>query len=84
MKAKIAYMNSKGQAVYPDANSTLRVTFGKIAGPRLRRRRHRFVDRVHHRRRRGRQATGEGEFNAPPPSWPPSRPRTTASTPIRS
>jgi hypothetical protein len=32
MKAKIAYMNSKGQAVYPDANGTLRVTFGKIAG----------------------------------------------------
>jgi Peptidase S46 len=32
MKAKIAYMNSKGQAVYPDANSTLRVTFGQIAG----------------------------------------------------
>jgi len=32
MRAKIAYMNSKGQAVYPDANSTLRVTFGKIAG----------------------------------------------------
>jgi hypothetical protein len=32
MKAKIAYMNGKGQAVYPDANSTLRVTFGKIAG----------------------------------------------------
>ncbi len=32
MKAKIAYMNSKGKAVYPDANSTLRVTFGKIQG----------------------------------------------------
>ena len=32
MKAKIAYMNSQGRAVYPDANSTLRVTFGKIAG----------------------------------------------------
>jgi hypothetical protein len=32
MKAKIAYMNSKGQAVYPDANSTLRVTFGNIKG----------------------------------------------------
>lgn len=32
MKAKIAYMNSRGQAVYPDANGTLRVTFGKIAG----------------------------------------------------
>jgi hypothetical protein len=32
MKAKMAYMKSKGQAVYPDANGTLRVTFGKIAG----------------------------------------------------
>ncbi|QOY94269.1 S46 family peptidase [Massilia sp. UMI-21] len=32
MKAKIAFMNSKGQAVYPDANGTLRATFGKIAG----------------------------------------------------
>ena len=32
MKAKIAYMNSLGQTVYPDANSTLRVTFGKVAG----------------------------------------------------
>jgi hypothetical protein len=32
MKAKIAFMKTKGQAVYPDANSTLRVTFGKIAG----------------------------------------------------
>ncbi|MFZ6646036.1 S46 family peptidase [Undibacterium sp. TJN25] len=32
MKAHIAYMNSKGEAVYPDANSTLRVTFGKVAG----------------------------------------------------
>lgn len=32
MKAKIAFMKSKGQAVYPDANSTLRVTFGKVTG----------------------------------------------------
>jgi hypothetical protein len=32
MKAKIAYMKSRGLAVYPDANSTLRVTFGRIAG----------------------------------------------------
>jgi hypothetical protein len=32
MKAKIAYMKTKGQAVYPDANSTLRVTYGNIAG----------------------------------------------------
>ncbi|MGB9991659.1 S46 family peptidase [Massilia sp. SM-13] len=32
MKAKIAFMKTKGQAVYPDANSTLRVTYGNIAG----------------------------------------------------
>ena len=32
MKAKIAYMHSQGLAIYPDANSTLRVTFGKVAG----------------------------------------------------
>jgi hypothetical protein len=65
MKAKIAYMNSKGQAVYPDANSTLRVTFGKVAG------------RDHGADGTGAwtafttvkgvvaKATGEGEFNAP-------------------
>ena len=65
MKAKIAYMNSKGQAVYPDANGTLRVTFGKIAG------------RDHGADGTGSwtafttvkgvvaKATGEGEFNAP-------------------
>jgi hypothetical protein len=65
MKAKIAYMNSKGQAVYPDANSTLRVTFGRIAG------------RDHGADGTGSwtafttvkgvvaKATGEGEFNAP-------------------
>ncbi len=32
MKALIAFKNSKGEAVYPDANSTLRVTFGKVTG----------------------------------------------------
>jgi V8-like Glu-specific endopeptidase len=65
MKAKIAYMNSKGQPVYPDANSTLRVTFGKVAG------------RAHGADGTGAwsafttvkgvvaKATGEGEFNAP-------------------
>jgi hypothetical protein len=65
MKAKIAYMNSKGQAVYPDANGTLRVTFGKIAG------------RDHGADGTGAwtafttvkgvvaKNTGEGEFNAP-------------------
>ncbi|MFC5513020.1 S46 family peptidase [Massilia jejuensis] len=65
MKAKIAYMNSRGQAVYPDANGTLRVTFGKIAG------------RAHGADGTGAwtaftttkgvvaKHTGEGEFNAP-------------------
>ncbi|MFL6671972.1 MAG: S46 family peptidase [Massilia sp.] len=65
MKAKIAYMNSKGQAVYPDANGTLRVTFGNIAG------------RDHGADGTGSwtafttvkgvlaKNTGEGEFNAP-------------------
>ena len=64
MKAKIAFMKSKGLAVYPDANSTLRVTFGKVAG-----RDHgadgttwtafTTVNGV------AAKATGEGEFNAP-------------------
>ncbi|WP_317204849.1 S46 family peptidase [Janthinobacterium sp.] len=64
MKAKIAYMKSKGQAVYPDANSTLRVTFGRIAA-----RDHgadgttwtafTTVNGV------AAKATGAGEFNAP-------------------
>lgn len=31
MKAVIAWKNSQGKPVYPDANSTLRVTFGKVA-----------------------------------------------------
>ena len=65
MKAKIAYMNSKGQAVYPDANGTLRVTFGQIKG------------RDHGADGTGAwtafttvkgvvaKHTGEGEFNAP-------------------
>ena len=65
MKAKIAYMTSKGRAVYPDANSTLRVTYGNITG------------RPHGADGTGSwtafttvkgvvaKATGEGEFNAP-------------------
>jgi hypothetical protein len=32
MEATIAYRNSLNKPVYPDANSTLRVTFGKIRG----------------------------------------------------
>lgn len=32
MKARIAHQASLGKAVYPDANSSLRVNFGKVAG----------------------------------------------------
>ncbi|MES2742712.1 MAG: S46 family peptidase [Pseudomonadota bacterium] len=64
MKAKIAYMHSKGQAIYPDANSTLRVTFGQIAG------RERGADGTSWSAFTtvegvAAKATGNGEFNAP-------------------
>jgi len=64
MKAKIAYMQGKGQAVYPDANSTLRVTFGKIAG------REPGSDGTNWKALTtvegvAAKATGQGEFNAP-------------------
>jgi len=32
MESLIAYRQSRGEAVYPDANGTLRVTFGKVGG----------------------------------------------------
>ena len=32
MKALIAYKASRNEAIYPDANSTLRVSFGKVTG----------------------------------------------------
>ena len=65
MRAKIAFMQSKGQAVYPDANSTLRVTFGNVKG-----RGHGTEDGnawAAFTTLRGitAKATGEGEFNAP-------------------
>ena len=58
-------MQSKGQAVYPDANSTLRVTFGNVKG-----RAHGTEDGnawAPFTTLRGitAKATGEGEFNAP-------------------
>ncbi|MET3106657.1 hypothetical protein AAKU67_001367 [Oxalobacteraceae bacterium GrIS 2.11] len=64
MKAKIAYMHSVGQAIYPDANSTLRVTFGKVTG------REKGADGTSWNAftsLRGVMAknTGSGEFNAP-------------------
>ncbi|MDE2429674.1 MAG: S46 family peptidase, partial [Burkholderiales bacterium] len=64
MKAKIAFMHSKGQFVYPDANSTLRVTFGKVAG------RDHGVDGTTWKAFTTidgipPKATGSGEFNAP-------------------
>jgi len=65
MRAKIAFMQSKGQAVYPDANSTLRVTYGNVKG-----RGHGNEDGnawAPFTTLRGitAKATGEGEFNAP-------------------
>jgi hypothetical protein len=65
MRAKIAFMQSKGQAVYPDANSTLRVTYGNVKG-----RAHGNEDGnawAPFTTLRGitAKATGEGEFNAP-------------------
>jgi hypothetical protein len=64
MKAKIAFLQSKGQAVYPDANSTLRVTFGKIAS------RAQGADGTTWTafttvKGVAAKATGTGEFNAP-------------------
>ena len=65
MKAKLAFMKSRGLPVYPDANSTLRVTYGNVTG------------RPHGADGTGpwtafttvkgvvAKATGEGEFNAP-------------------
>ncbi|HAW91890.1 MULTISPECIES: S46 family peptidase [unclassified Arsukibacterium] len=65
MRAKMAFMQSKGQAVYPDANSTLRVTYGNVKG-----RAHGNEDGnawAPFTTLRGitAKATGEGEFNAP-------------------
>ncbi|MES2900264.1 MAG: S46 family peptidase [Pseudomonadota bacterium] len=65
MRAKIAYMQSKGRAVYPDANGTLRVTYGNIMG------RNYGADGTGawtaFTTLKGvvAKATGEGEFNAP-------------------
>ncbi|MEB0137886.1 MULTISPECIES: S46 family peptidase [unclassified Undibacterium] len=65
MQAKIAYMESQGQAIYPDANSTLRVTFGRVAG-----RGHGGADGMAWSAFTtlagiSAKATGSGEFNAP-------------------
>ncbi|MFC0445640.1 S46 family peptidase [Pseudidiomarina halophila] len=65
MRAKIAFMREQGEAVYPDANSTLRVTYGTVTG-----RDHGTYDGTAwtaFTTLRGIQqkATGEGEFNAP-------------------
>jgi hypothetical protein len=64
MRAKIAYLQSLGQAVYPDANNTLRLTFGHVAG------RARGADGTSwlpFTTLAGvlAKATGSGEFNAP-------------------
>lgn len=65
MRALIAYRNSQGRAVYPDANSTLRVSYGHISAMDPR-------DGVHYRPLTTVQGivekhTGEEPFNAPQP-----------------
>ncbi|MDT7526529.1 S46 family peptidase [Pseudidiomarina sp. GXY010] len=65
MKAKIAFMKAQGKAVYPDANNTLRVTYGNVTG-----RDHGTHDGTAWTafttlRGIADKATGEGEFNAP-------------------
>ncbi|MEN9867548.1 MAG: hypothetical protein RL748_3138, partial [Pseudomonadota bacterium] len=64
IKAKLAFMQSQGKAVYPDANSTLRVTFGSVAG---RKPGSDGSDWHAFSTLRGitAKATGSGEFNAP-------------------
>ena len=64
MRAKIAFLQSKGQAVYPDANGTLRVSFGKVASRAL------GADGTTWTafttvKGVAAKATGTGEFNAP-------------------
>jgi hypothetical protein len=65
MKAKIAYMHSRGKAVYPDANGTLRVTFGKVAGRAVGADGTTGWSAFTTLRGVKAKATGEGEFNAP-------------------
>lgn len=64
MRAKLAFLKSKNLAVYPDANGTLRVTFGKVASRPM------AVDGSNWNAFTTVQgivdkATGKGEFNAP-------------------
>ncbi|MDC8771036.1 S46 family peptidase [Roseateles albus] len=66
MRALIAYKASQGEAVYPDANSTLRVAYGHVQG------RKGAVDGADWQafttlRGIAAKHTGEGEFNAPAP-----------------
>ena len=65
MRALIAYRESQGRAVYPDANSTLRVSYGRISAMDPR-------DGVHYRPLTTVQGivekhTGAEPFNAPQP-----------------
>ena len=64
MQAVVAWHASKGEVVYPDANGTLRISFGKVTG------RNPGADGTNwtaFTTLRGvlAKATGEGEFNAP-------------------
>ncbi len=63
MRALIAYLNANGKAVFPDANSTLRITYGNVKN----RERGDGMQWNAFTTLRGIQqkATGEGEFEAP-------------------
>src|ERR1700744_896617 len=64
MQALIAFKGSQGQAVYADANSTLRVSFGKVTG-RTPGRDGESWQAFTTLRGIAAKATGEGEFDAP-------------------
>lgn len=65
MRAVADYRRSQGEHVYPDANSSLRITFGNVMGYRgLDRTRHRPFTRLEEV---ARKATGEEPFDAPQP-----------------
>ena len=65
MRAVADYRRSQGEHVYPDANSSLRITFGNVMGYRgLDRTRHRPFTRLEEV---AQKATGEEPFDAPQP-----------------
>jgi len=65
MQALLAWKSSKGEAVYPDANSTLRVSFGKVASRSVGQPDGTAWTAFTTLRGIAAKHTGEGEFDAP-------------------